>query len=162
MKRLETVQKNISGIRFYIRYFGSFYAAEISGDLTKVFLPILAALFGGSDEEKSVLDTDIAELDIAKTMSNFDGKTVRTLVTKLLIADENISFDDPETKENLKLDYDAADELFAGDLAGMFKLCAEVIKLNYGSFFGSLGIQSGNLQEKISEAMKKTLQNTGN
>lgn len=42
-----------------------------------------------------------------------------------------------------RLDTDIANEVFCGELQDMLMLCAEVIRLNYSSFFKRIGTQFG-------------------
>ena len=52
MRRMQTIEKVIGENTFYIRPFGAFAAANISGELAALLSPILAGiapLFGGLD-----------------------------------------------------------------------------------------------------------------
>jgi len=58
MRRMQTIEKVIGENTFYIRPFGAFAAANISGELAALLSPILAGiapLFGGSTQETTTL-----------------------------------------------------------------------------------------------------------
>ena len=55
MRRMQTIEKVIGENTFYIRPFGAFAAANISGELAALLSPILAGiapLFGGLDRRQ--------------------------------------------------------------------------------------------------------------
>lgn len=58
MRRMQTIEKVIGENTFYIRPFGAFAAANISGELAALLSPILAGiapLFGGLTRETAAL-----------------------------------------------------------------------------------------------------------
>lgn len=74
MRRMQTIEKVIGENTFYIRPFGAFAAANISGELAALLSPILAGIAplfggldtgdGGSDAAANPLDMDIEEATI--------------------------------------------------------------------------------------------------
>ena len=143
MRRMQTIEKVIGENTFYIRPFGAFAAANISGELAALLSPILAGiapLFGGldtgdngSDAAANPLDMDIEEAmpAISSALSTISGDKVERMMRRLLIDQQNISVQGEDTDGNtVILDKDLADEVFCGELQDMFILCYEVIKLN--------------------------------
>lgn len=105
MRRMQTIEKVIGENTFYIRPFGAFAAANISGELAALLSPILAGiapLFGGldtgdngSDAEANPLDMDIEEAIHIDDYVKLESKTVTGYfrVAKLTQAGDNISGD---------------------------------------------------------------------
>ena len=163
MKRMQTIEKVIGENTFYIRPFGAFAAANISGELAAVLSPIiagLAPLFGGLDTEdgggdaSKLLDMDIEDAmpALGDALSTISGDKVERMVKRLLIDQQNISVQGVDADGNIVLlDKDLADELFCGDLQDMFVLCFEVIKLNFKGFFKNVGTRSGSLIDRLTK-----------
>lgn len=138
---------------FYIYHFGAFTAANISGDLTSIIVPVLAsvaptvigALSSEDSDDSSIFDKDIstATPSLANALSVIDGNTLEKLLRKLLVKHRNISFETFEDRTVRWLDEDSVDELFAGEFADMILLAVEVLKLNFKGFFKKLGSQYG-------------------
>ena len=153
MRRMQTIEKVIGENTFYIRPFGAFAAANISGELAALLSPILAGiapLFGGldtgdngSDAEANPLDMDIEEAmpAISSALSTISGDKVERMMRRLLIDQQNISVQGEDTDGNTVI--------LDKDLADMFILCYEVIKLNFKGFFKRVGIRSGSLIDKL-------------
>lgn len=96
MRRMQTIEKVIGENTFYIRPFGAFAAANISGELAALLSPILAGIAplfggldtgdGGSDAAASPLDMDIEE---AKTrIERFQPRTA--ILSSLRDAPEDV------------------------------------------------------------------------
>lgn len=147
MRRMQTIEKVIGENTFYIRPFGAFAAANISGELAALLSPILAGIAplfggldtgdGGSDAAANPLDMDIEEAmpAISSALSTISGDKVERMMRRLLIDQQNISVQGEDTDGNtVILDKDLADEVFCGELQDMFILCYEVIKLNFKGF----------------------------
>ena len=85
MRRMQTIEKVIGENTFYIRPFGAFAAANISGELAALLSPILAGIAplfggldtgdGGSDAAANPLDMDIEEAmpAISSALSTISG-----------------------------------------------------------------------------------------
>ena len=101
MRRMQTIEKVIGENTFYIRPFGAFAAANISGELAALLSPILAGiapLFGGLDTgdndsgtEANPLDMDIEEAmpAISSALSTISGDKVERMMRRLLIDQQN-------------------------------------------------------------------------
>ena len=88
MRRMQTIEKVIGENTFYIRPFGAFAAANISGELAALLSPILAGIAplfggldtgdGGSDAAANPLDMDIEEAmpAISSALSTISGDKV--------------------------------------------------------------------------------------
>lgn len=116
---------------FYIRPFGAFAAANISGELAALLSPILAGIAplfggldtgdGGSDAAANPLDMDIEEAmpAISSALSTISGDKVERMMRRLLIDQQNISVQGEDTDgDTVILDKDLADEVFCGELQG--------------------------------------------
>lgn len=102
MRRMQTIEKVIGENTFYIRPFGAFAAANISGELAALLSPILAGIAplfggldtgdGGSDAAANPLDMDIEEAmpAISSALSTISGDKVERMMRRLLI-DSRIS-----------------------------------------------------------------------
>ena len=176
MKRMEVTEKRIGEYVFYITPFPAFTAANISGDLAALLAPVLGALaplVGGTtksgesgpkapeaeDEgDGGILDASVEDAlpVVAQAFSSLSGAQFERLMKKLLINSSNISVSGEATGgEVVRMDEDLANEVFCCDIWGMYQLCWEVIKLNFGGFFGRFGTRSGAPQESILKAMRK-------
>lgn len=151
MKLQDATEVKVGENNFWIRPFGAFKAANISGDVMRVVLPILSSVLSVVDVNKSgsVMDTDVQAVlpEIAKGFESLSGDQCEQLLRKLLIKEKNIAVDiDGETKV---LDEDIMNEIFCGEIQDMYVLAFHVIKVNYSGFFKKLGGQSGNVAELV-------------
>lgn len=169
-KRMQTTEKVIGEATFYIKPFAAFTAANISGDLAGILMPMIGSLvpvlangLGKKDEEGNPVDLknfdtesfDIMDLDFEQAMpsmvnafSSLDGQKMERILKKLLTDNGNISVECYATEGRVRvLDYTLANEIFCGDLQDMFILCFEVIKINFSGFFKKLAGQYGGLRK---------------
>lgn len=174
MKQLKTIEKQIGDNTFYLKPFPAFVAANISGDLASILLPLLGALVPvvakamANKGTQNVMDTDLDDIDpdmavpaMTNALSNFNGNEVEKFLKKLLIEYGNISVENETEEIKLQtLSMDLANEIFCGEIQDMYLLCFEVIKLNFSGFFKKLGDQFG---DRISQLMKSSsAENMGN
>lgn len=169
LKRTEKTKITIGDYDFYVSKFGAFKSANLSGELVRLFTPIIASivpaasmLLGGDDESQSIFDKDISEgLEsvapaLAGAFNNLSGKQVEELMRKLLIEERNISFVEKgcmDANQVKIMEWEDADELFCGDLQDMYQLAIKVIQLNYKGFFTKIAAQYGLDLEKVGAAM---------
>ena len=160
MKQMEVTTKKIGDNTFYISPFPAFTSARISGDLASViapiigsFAPMLKGVDANSTEDLMNKDMDEVLPVLSEALAQLEGDKLEDLIKQLLIDHKNISYDD-EDGEATRLTYDAANEIFCGEMQDMFVLCWEVIKLNFGGFFKKIAGQSGNLLD-ITKRVKK-------
>jgi len=167
MKRMKTTEKKIGDCKFYITPFPAFTAANLSGELASILLPILGAMVPviASAAQKSgnenVMDTKIEDIDfdsaipaMSKAMSGLSGHQIETFLKKMLIDYGNVSVESKKLDIELqRLDKDLADEIFCAGIDEMYLLTFEVLKLNFGGFFKKARTQFG---EQISAQMKGT------
>lgn len=164
-KNADPKEFTIGNYRFYIHPFGAFKAANLTGDLAALFIPLigtLAPLLGKEEEEGSLLDieVDAAVPVMTRTFSTFNGDQVESLLKKLLVKNRNIAVEEIDNKEDEPewLTADIANSLFCGDVHEMYILAYHVIQTNYSGFFGRLaGLSGKDLKksaEKILEKMK--------
>ena len=171
-KQLEPMYVTYEDVNYAIYPFPAMDAVEISGDLSRFLGPIvlgLAPLFAGGASGETSEDLGTAALQNALAMSNdqlipilqgamtsLDGKTMRSLIKKLLLDHENVVCemvnDDGRTVQR-KLTASIMDELFIGSLDVMLRLVIDVMRLNYAGFFTKLLSQYG-LQQAPSKAQK--------
>ena len=156
MKLQEPTEVVVNEKHYFIRPFPAFRAANISGEVIKVVVPIIGSVlpFVSTSGDTSVLDTDLATIapEITKAFESLSGDAVEKLLRDLLVRGNNIAVDfNSETKP---LTEDLVNELFCGDVQDMYILAFHVIKINYGGFFGKLGNQSGKVAELAQKLMK--------
>lgn len=164
MKRMEITEKRIGENTFYLKPFPAFTAANISGELAALITPMISALAplaGGKATAADIMSVEIEDAApaITNAFSSLSGDKVERLMKKLLIDNQNISVDNPESGRTEVLSMDLANELFCGDVQDMFLLCFEVIKINFGGFFKKLGAQFGDLSgltEKVTPSSEST------
>ena len=159
LKQLETREVNVGENIFYIRPLPAFKAANMTGELAALVLPLvsgLAPLLSAVDTEKEgngLLDIKVEDAApaIAGAFSSLDGDKVEKILKHLLIAGSN-SVEQPGEKAHL-LTEDLANEVFCTDVQDMFILAFEVIRTNYNGFFKKLGDRFG----KVAEWAERTM-----
>lgn len=152
MKKMSVkATKTIGGNTYYIRPFGAFKAARISGDISSVILPVIGsftplvkALPKGAEDSIMDMDAEVVAPALAQGLSNINGSKVELLLKSLLTDHGNVTVQLEGEKEAQMLTEDLADEVFCGDIQDAFIVAFEVIKVNYGSFFTKLAPQFGN------------------
>lgn len=158
MKLMNVTKKTVDGVDYYLKPFGAFTAANISGKIASLLAPVLGSLApafdrakedDGADASVNVMDLEVSDAipAFADALSKLDGEQFEELMKVLLIKHKNVSFEDPETGSVSILTEDLANEVFCGDLQNMLILGFEVVKLNYKGFFGKLGSQFGDLRD---------------
>lgn len=123
LKQLETREVNVGENIFYIRPLPAFKAANMTGELAALVLPLvsgLAPLLSAVDTEKEgngLLDIKVEDAApaIAGAFSSLDGDKVEKILKHLLIAGSNISVEQPGEKARL-LTEDLANEVFCTDV----------------------------------------------
>lgn len=109
LKQLETREVNVGENIFYIRPLPAFKAANMTGELAALVLPLvsgLAPLLSAVDTEKEgngLLDIKVEDAApaIAGAFSSLDGDKVEKILKHLLIAGSNISVEQPGEKVRL-------------------------------------------------------------
>ncbi len=157
MKLQEATEVVVNEQHYFIRPFAAFRAANISGEVIKVIVPIIGSVlpFVNTSGDKSLADTDIAEIapEITKAFESLSGDALEKLLRDLLVRGGNIAVDyDGKTQP---LTEDLVNELFCGEVQDMYILAFHVIKVNYGGFFGKLGAQSGSVAELMKKVTKR-------
>jgi len=157
MKQFDTKDVNVSGHQFHIRPFPAFKAANLSGELAQLAIPLLGAITalpGGSGENP--LDRDFSEIATALSgaFDSLSGDKVENLLKKLLTQSGNIAIDLEDGSATVLTD-DYVNEIFCCDILGIYQLAFEVIRFNFGGFFKKLGNLSGSVTEKVAPLMKK-------
>ena len=155
MKQLESRRVTIGENTFYIRPLPAFKAANMSGELASLVLPILtglAPLAGAAGEDTSLLDIDFdkAAPTISQAFTSLSGDKLEAVLKHLLISGKNISIEMPGEKAQL-LTEDLANEVFCEDVQEMFMLAFEVVRSNYNGFFKKLGDLFGPLMEGLTK-----------
>lgn len=161
MKRMDVTEKQVGENVFYLKPFPAFTAANISGELAALITPMvsaLAPLLGGKATAADIMSVELEDAAPAITgaFSTLSGDKVERLMKKLLIENQNISVDNPDTGRTEVLSMDLANEIFCGEVQDMFLLCFEVVKINFGGFFKKLGAQFGDLQGLTEKAAPST------
>ena len=172
LKRTEKEKVTIGNYDFYINKFGAFKASNLSGELVRLFAPIIASaapammkLLGdnsenGSENDETIFDKEIDVDSVAPALAGaFDkltGKQLEGILWKLLIEEKNISFAEKDCMDPNKvkvMEWDDADEVFCGELQDMYQLAIKVIQLNYKGFFTKLAARYGLDLEKAGAAI---------
>ena len=160
MKQHDTKhERDLNGNTFYVRPFGAFKAANLSGEILSLLTPILAGvapIVAGATVEGdniSLLDMDAekAAPHLASAMSGINGEKLEALLKKMLIQYKNVSVQLDGKDEAELLTEDLANEVFCGDTQDMFILAFDVIKVNYSGFFKKLGGQFGGVLNALVE-----------
>ena len=133
MRMDEPVTVEISGNTYHIFPFSAFKASNISGELFSVIGPALSGLSALKGEDGEIDTTALTQF-----FSTLSGDKVEGLLRKLLVANRNISVE-VDGAEATWLTGNLADNLFCGEIGAMYRLAVEVVKVNYGDFFGALG-----------------------
>mgnify|MGYP000049086130 CR=1 FL=1 len=168
LKQLETREVTVGENIFYIRPLPAFKAANMTGELAALVLPLvsgLAPLLSDVDTEKEgdgLLDIKVEDAApaIAGAFSSLDGDKVEKILKHLLIAGSNISVEQPGEKVRL-LTEDLANEVFCTDVQDMFILAFEVIRTNYNGFFKKLGDRFGKVAEWAEKTMARARERYG-
>ena len=169
MKTFEVKERQLGGNMFYLRPIPAFKAANISGELFAAVLPALASLAPMVGMEKGGLldiDSEAAASALAKGASGIGGDKLELLLKMLLVQNRNISFEPigaSKSGQPQLLTEDLANDIFCGDIQDMFILAFDVIKSNYGGFFGKLDSLFGshisafkNLAARAGSGLKNT------
>lgn len=158
MKQLEPREVKVGENIYYIRPLPAFKAANLTGELAALVLPLvsgLAPLIAAVDpdkEDNGLLDIDVEDATpaVASAFEQLDGDKVEKILRHLLLSGNNISIEVPGEKTRL-LSEDLANEVFCTDVQDMFILAFEVIRTNYNGFFKKLAARFG----KVVEGLKK-------
>jgi len=157
-------ERVLNGNRFSIYPFYAFTAANLSGEISSLILPILASIApaAGKTGGDSVLDINVEDAApaLASGLSAVNGDRVESLLKKLLVKHGNISVELAGEDEAQRLTEDLANNLFCGDAQDMFILAFDVIKVNFSGFFVKLGTLSGGAMEKLLQKTQPGSQST--
>lgn len=161
MKQLESREVTVGENIFYIRPLPAFKAANLSGELAALVLPLITGLTSlipaGTTSENmgnGLFDIDVKDAGpaISAAFSSLSGDKIEAILKHLLIAGKNISVEVPGERVQI-LTEDLANEVFCEDVQDMFILAFEVIRTNYNGFFEKLGGRFG----PVVEALKQTV-----
>lgn len=161
MKQLESREVTVGENTFYIRPLPAFKAANLSGELAALVLPLVTGLTSlipaGTTAENmgnGLFDIDVKDAGpaISAAFSSLSGDKIEAILKHLLIAGKNISVEVPGERVRI-LTEDLANEVFCEDVQDMFILAFEVIRTNYNGFFKKLGGRFG----PVVEALKQTV-----
>lgn len=161
MKQLESREVTVGENIFYIRPLPAFKAANLSGELAALVLPLVTGLTSlipaGTTAENmgnGLFDIDVKDAGpaISAAFSSLSGDKIEAILKHLLIAGKNISVEVPGGRVQI-LTEDLANEVFCEDVQDMFILAFEVIRTNYNGFFKKLGGRFG----PVVEALKQTV-----
>ena len=159
-------ERVLNGNRFSIYPFYAFTAANLSGEISSLIIPILASIApaaGKAAGSGSLLDINVEDAApaLASGLASVNGDRVESLLKKLLVKHQNISVELDGEDEAQRLTEDLANELFCGNAQDMFILAFDVIKVNFSGFFVKLGSSlSGGVIEKLLQKTQPGSQNT--
>ena len=161
-RQFETKERVIGDYTFYVRPFPAFVAANISGELFSLILPIIGTLAPAAAKAVSATSPDLLDMDaetaaplLARGLSGLEGDKLEHILKKLLVKHKNIAVEfegdgNPET-----LTEDLANEVFCGDTQDMFILAFDVMQVNYSSFFKKAGALFGSPMDAFRELIQK-------
>lgn len=161
MKQLESREVTVGENIFYIRPLPAFKAANLSGELAALVLPLVTGLTSlipaGTTAENmgnGLFDIDVKDAGpaISAAFSSLSGDKIEAILKHLLIAGKNISVEVPGERVQI-LTEDLANEVFCEDVQDMFILAFEVIRTNYNGFFKKLGGRFGPVVEALKQAV---------
>ena len=112
--------------------------ATLGIDISKDF-------FIGERYEQMFDGVDLDTESLTKALGRINGKALSKLVSELILEHSNVSYRDPDRGSYQPVTEDEFDEIFCQYLAGMFSLCAEIIKLNFSGFFKDASTLFGGL-----------------
>lgn len=163
-KNADPKEFTIGNYRFYVHPFGAFKAANLTGDLAALFVPMigaLAPLIGQAEtKEEGLLDIDVdtAIPEMTKSFRTFTGDQVEAILKKLLIKNRNVAVEEIGSEEEDGPEWlteDIANTVFCGEVQEMYILAYHVIQTNYNGFFGRL---AGLFGQDIKKSAKKVLE----
>ncbi len=156
LKQLEPVVETVGDYKFYITPFPALKAANMTGELASLMLPLFGALAplvkdsekkeDSGKKENGLMDIDAGEAATAIASSvTIDGNKMEKLIQKFLLGGHItvVLEDDDGEPEGYRLDMDILNEIFCGEVQDMFILCFYVIRINFSGFFGKLAGLSG-------------------
>lgn len=155
VRMMEPAVRTIGSNTFYIYPLPAFDAANLSGEVFSVMVPILSSMLsavGGSSGLQNMADMEISEMapHIVGAFSSISGDKVESLLKKLLLGG-NVGVLQEGRSEALILNEDLSNEVFCGNIQDMFILAFYVMKENYKDFLSRYGILFG----KAEAAAKK-------
>ena len=157
--KLDTPREvKVGGTTFYIRPFPAFTAANLSGELASLLLPMvsaLAPLLAGRGEDKNLMDIDITEAApvVSDAFGTLSGDKLEKMLRSLLVRFKNVHFDEEGEEEPTLLNEDYVNALFSGEIQNMFILAFEVIRTNFSGFFKQFGGLFGKAAERVGDKM---------
>lgn len=161
LNQLDFHSKTIGDNTFYIRPLPAFKAANLSGELAAVLLPLISGIAPLVSSDKGINDLNSDEVApvVTGAFSSLSGDKVEALLKKLLINGKTVSVVTSDSDDSKLLTEDLANEVFCANAQDMFILAFEVIKINFGGFFDKISALSGPRTIKRAET-KKNLTNT--
>lgn len=161
VKQAEVKEVQIGDNIFYLRPFPAFKSVHMTGELSKLAGPLLAALVPLMEDGNS-LDSNISEIIplIGSAFYSLSGDNLERIMKELLINSKNVSVE-IEGEENPEILTNAlADELFCCDTQDMFILAFYVIKYNFSGFFSKLESRFGKAFGKLQSMWENTANST--
>lgn len=159
LNQLDFHSKTIGDNTFYIRPLPAFKAANLSGELAAVLLPLISGIapLVSSDKGLDDLNSDEVAPVVTGAFSSLSGDKVESLLKKLLVQGKTVSVETPDNDDARLLTEDLANEVFSANVQDMFVLAFEVIKTNFGGFFDKISALSGPLTTKMAEMKEKLI-----
>lgn len=138
--------------KFYIRPIPPFEAITLLGNIQKLIGPsigkVIAAIFSGEKAEgQSLLNRKIDGNMIAGAFQELaqyvDGPKLQT-ITRDILNPQYISVS-IGGREAIRLEEGTANEVFTGNIGGIFLLIGKVLEVTYGDFFGKVASLTGSV-----------------
>lgn len=140
---IETFQKEIDGATYQITQLPARRALKLQAKLIKLFGGVIGnfCLGNGKDTDEKIVNA-IQSLSYTIDENNFDSLCMEIL--------------QGVRKNGVELTPATIDLEFAGDMAGIYKLIFEVLKVNFENFFTMLGIGNQSMLQPSQAVTKKT------
>lgn len=154
LKMMDPERVSVGANTYYIYPFPAFKAANMSGEIISLMMPMISAIAPALGKDKSVLDMEAGEAApyIAGAFSTLSGDKVEKLLRNLLLSG-NVAVQTEGSMDAQMMNEDLSNMLFCAEAQDMFILAWHVIKVNYKGFFGKFGNLSGSAT--IQQAMQK-------
>lgn len=161
IKQMEKTEVQIDDMIFYISPFSAYDSTVIFGDLVSIIGPVISGLtpiFDMIDDEKGVFDMEFSEVApaLSSALVGISGEKMAKLIKELLLDKRKITFSYVGEDKVEYLNMDNYNEMFCQDILGVYQLCFEVVKLNYGSFFTKISTRFGKLGEVLKDSIQKS------
>ena len=164
----KTTEIKIDDNVFYIQRLDPLSAIDLMVEVKDIFAGVADDSVGVLVDLATKYDGNIFDANsstaiipiLIKAIKRLDKETVRWLINELLFKSKKVSFKFDGKGQAEPLDNDSLNTIFDDELQNIFILCAYVLKVNFGSFFGKLPTLFGDLMAEAKARVNLTGQDT--